>query len=196
MRKKLIKIILGVVAACLLSVAFYLAYGYISKLPKKVSNFEGVALGMDMSEVKYILGYPDSVLYPVEDLNKGKGKPMFAQLIASKEQIDRSANGVNDFYDWQYNRGTKRIDIGFDSSNKKVKFVGCYVNPKEYVDVGACAINNIQALDSEEVIFDRLGSPSSSTIDDSTKTITYDKYNLKIFLVKKMAYYIIVEDLR
>ena len=192
-RKKQIKIIVGV--ACLASVAFYLAYGYISKLPKKVTNFEGIALGMDMSEVKYILGYPDFVLYPVEDINKVKGKPMMAQLFATKEQIERSANGVNDFYDWQFNRVAKLIYIGFDSSNNKVNSIGCYVDAKEYIGAGTCAVNNIQALDSEEVIFDKLGSPSSSIIDNSTKTITYNKYNMKIKLVKKTAYYIIVEEL-
>jgi hypothetical protein len=195
MLKKFLKIALIVGMACLASVAFYLAYGYISKLPKKVINFEGVALGMDMSEVKYILGYPDSVLYPVEDFNKGKGKPMMAQMLATKEQIERSANGVNDFYDWQFNRGAKRIDIGFDSSNNKVNSIGCYVDAKDYINAGTCAVNNIQALDSEEVILEKLGKPSSSIIDNSTKTITYNKYNLKINLVKKTAYYIIVEEL-
>jgi hypothetical protein len=44
MLKKFLKIALIVGMACLASVAFYLAYGYISKLPKKVINFEGVAL--------------------------------------------------------------------------------------------------------------------------------------------------------
>ncbi len=97
MLKKFLKIVLVIGFGCCASLACYFAYSYISKMPKKVSNFEGVALGMDMSEVKYILGYPDSVLFPVEDLNKGKGKPMLAQLMASKEQIERSKNGVDDF---------------------------------------------------------------------------------------------------
>ena len=195
MPKKITKIVLIVGVSCLASIAFYLAYGYISKLPKKVINFEGVALGMDMSEVKYIFGYPDYVYYPVEDLNKGKGKPMMAEMQATKEQIEHSANGVNDFYSWQFNRGVKRIDIGFDSSNNKVNSIGCYVDVEKYVNSGTCMVNNIQALDIEEVIFDKLGSPSSSVIDNSTKTIIYNKYNMKVLLVKKTAYYIIVEEL-
>ena len=195
MLKKIIKIVLIVGVSCLASIAFYLTYGYISKLPKKVTNFEGVALGMDMSEVKYIFGYPDYVYYPVEDLNKGKGKPMMAQMQATKEQIEHSANGVNDFYNWSFNRGVKRIDIDFDSSNNKVNSIGCYVDVEKYINAGTCKVNNIQAMDIEEVIFDKLGSPSSSAIDNSTKTIIYNKYNMKIRLVKKTAYYIIVEEL-
>ena len=175
-------------------VTLYFLYRYISNLPKKVIAYEGISLEMDMSEVKYILGYPDSVLYPLEDVNKGKGKKMLAQLLASKEDIERSPNGAIDFYDWQYDKGVKRIDIGFDNSTSKVTSIGCYVDEREFVDAGTCAINGIQALDNEEDIFRKLGTPSSSVIDNTTKTVVYSKYNMKINLVKKTAYYIIVEN--
>ena len=51
-------------------------------------------------------------------------------------------------------------------------------------------------MDSEEFIFDKLGSPSSSVIDNSTKTITYNKFNMKINLEKMIAYYITVEEFK
>lgn len=139
-----------------------------------------------MNEIKYILGYPDSVLHPEEDLNKGKGKKMLAQMLASKEDIDRSPPGINDFYDWQYEYGVKRIDIGFDNSSSKVTSIGCYVDQNKYDDAETCSINGIQAFDKEEVIFRRLGLPSTSVINNITKTVVYTKYNMEIKLVKKL----------
>ena len=116
-----------------------------------------------------------------------------AQMNASKEEIERSPNGVKDFYDWQFNKGNKRIDIGFSLSTKKVSSVGCYVDSNEFVNSGTCAVNNIQSMDTEETIIDKLGSPTTSTIEDSVKTLIYNKLNMKIMLSKKTAYYIIIE---
>lgn len=179
---------------CFLITTPYYLYRYISNLPKKVIAYEGISLGMDMAEVKYILGYPDSVFHPAEDENKGKGKKMMVRWKASKEDITRSANGVNDFYLWDFSRGAKRIDVEFDNSTLKVNSIGCYVDTRNFVDLGTCAVNSIQALDSEEVIFDKLGTPSTSVIDDSTKTVEYSKYNMTISLVKKSAYFIRVKN--
>ncbi len=192
--KKSIKIGIAILVFCFFITSSYYLYRYISNLPKKIISYEGISLGMDMTEVKYILGYPDRVLHPEEDLNKGKGKKDLAQIWASKEDIERSPNGVNDFFDWQYEKGVKRIDIGFDSSTSKVTSIGCYVDERKFVGAGTCSINGIQSLDKEEDIFGKLGTPSSSVIDNTTKTMVYSKYNMKINLVKKTAYYIIVQN--
>ncbi len=192
--KKSTKIGIAIFAFCFFSITSYFFYSYISNLPKKSMSFEGISLGMDMNEVKYILGYPDSVLHPEEDLNKGKRKKMGIQMVASKEDIERSPNGVSDFYDWQFEKGAKRIDVGFDSSTSRVTSIGCYVDERKFVDAGTCAINGIQALEKEEDIFEKLGTPSSSFIENATKTVVYSKYNMKIYLVKKTAYYIIVQN--
>ena len=116
-----------------------------------------------------------------------------AQMNASKEEIERSPNGVKDFYDWQFNKGNKRIEIGFNSSTNKVSSIGCYVDSNEFVNSGTCTVNNIQAMDTEETIIDKLGSPTTSTIEDSVKTLIFHKFNMKIMLSKKTAYYIIIE---
>jgi hypothetical protein len=191
---KSFKIVFAIFLICLLIATSYSLYSYIKTLPKKVIAYEGISLGMDMSEVMYVLGYPDSVYHPAEDFNKGKGKIMMTQLEASKEDIEHSSNGVKSFYDWKFDRGVKRIDVGFNSSTLKVNSIGCYVDASNFVDSGTCYVNNIQVLDSEEDIFNKLGAPSTSAINDVTKTIKYYNYNMKINLVKERAYYIIVED--
>jgi hypothetical protein len=191
---KFYKIVFSIFIICLLIATSFSLYRYIANLPKKVIAYEGISLGMDMSEVMYILGYPDAVYHPAEDFNKGKGKKMMTQLEASNEDIERSTNGVKSFYDWKYDRGVKRIDVGFNTSTLKVKSIGCYVDTKNFVDSGTCYVNNIQVLDSEEDVFDKLGVPTTSAIDDVTKTIKYYNYNMKINLVKEKVYYIIVEN--
>jgi hypothetical protein len=116
-------------------------------------------------------------------------------MNASKEEIERSPNGVKDFYDWQFNKANKRVDIGFSSTTNKVSSVGCYIDSTVFVESGTCTINNIQAMDTEETIIDKLGSPTTSSIEDSVKTLTFNKLNMKIMLTKKIAYYIIIEKL-
>ena len=192
--KKSIKIGIAILVCCFFIASSYYLYRYISNLPKKIISYEGISLGMDMSEVKYILGYPDSASHPEEVLNEGKRRLRLSQIFASKEDIERSPNVVNDFFDWQYEKGVKIIDIGFDSSTSKVTSIGCYVDERKFVDAGTCAVNGIQSLDKEEDIFRKLGTPSSSVIDNTTKTMVYSKYNMKINLVKKTAYNIIVQN--
>ena len=92
--------------------------------PKKATTYEGISLGASMDEVKYILGFPSYVLHPIEDLSKGKGKPMMAQMQATDKEIQNSSNGVDDFFDWQYDKDIKRIDIGFDVATRRVKSIG------------------------------------------------------------------------
>jgi hypothetical protein len=193
MLNKILKIILIFTLFIVFLIGCYFSYQYILKLPKKIITYQDISLGMEMDEVIYVLGYPNSVLHPIEDLNKGKGKPMLAQMNASKEEIERSPNRVKDFYDWQFNKGNKRIDIGFSSTTNKVSSVGCYIDSNAFVDSGTCAINNIQAMDTEDTIIDKLGSPTTSSIEDSVKTLTFNNFNMKIMLSKKIAYYIIIE---
>lgn len=192
-----IKIVSGLIGICLASIASYHLFSYVSNLPKRITTYEGISIGMSMAEVKYILGYPDDVLHPAEDMSEGKGEKLLMQRYADKEDIRRSPKGVDGFYDWQYRLGPKRIDVEFDKSSLTVRSIGCYTDAKLFpVEPGTCAINNIQASDIEEVVLDKLGVPSSSVIENSTKILEYANYNMKIFLTRKVAYYIIVEDLR
>lgn len=194
---KVFKIFLTSLAAVFLMASSHMIFRYISLIPEKVKSYQGVVLGMSMEEVKYILGYPDGVLHPVENLSTKKDKVFMAQLYATKEEIERSNNGVNDFFDWKYNAGLVRIDIKFDPLTQKINSIGCYINKHDILEAdGACAINGIQALDSEEAVFERLGKPSNIEIKGITKTITYSNYNMEINLAKKVVFSIKVEEIK
>jgi hypothetical protein len=194
--EKFIKFFGRYIAAGLMVIIVLLcAAFYISGRPKKLTSYEGVTLGMGMAEVKYILGYPDSVLHPKKRVGTGKSEWQAFQIHASKEDVERSPNGVNDFYDWQYEKIYKRLDIGFGEGTSKVRSIGCYVDLQNAASVGVCAINGIKTNDLEEVVYDKFGEPSSSDITGVTKTIEYKNLNMKIYLTKKHVYYIKVEEI-
>lgn len=193
-RKKLtyVSIFIGGV---FLSLITYFSYQYISNLPKKVIEYEKVRLGMNMDEVMYNLGYPPDVLR--EDLNPPsfvKGKFL---VFATKAEVDKSNGGAKDFYYWQYpnkdKQDTKRVDIEFDKSSKKVVSIGCYVDSTAWISPNTCLVNGIQALDTEETILKKLGQPSEEKIDGTVKTMLFKKFNMKVLLQQRNAYYIIIE---
>jgi hypothetical protein len=146
-----------------------------------------------MDEVKYILGSPTEVLY--EDklpFKIGDGTTIEWSLVqATKEEIS-AKKGVNNFYYWQFNLPEYRIDVSFDPSLKKVKSIGCYVTDSSKTIPKECSVLKLNINDEELMILERLGKPSKEELSGVTKTIFYKQLNLKLHLVKKKLYYIIV----
>jgi hypothetical protein len=169
----------------------YFSLMYISNLPKKVSEYQGISLGSSKDEVWYSLGVPYEVLFPLEEMKEIKG---FWQRFATKEEIKKAPNGEKGFNTWQYEKKGYRIDINFDPLTGKVNQIGCYVSHGEWTDVTACRVNGIGALDSEDRVIDILGKPSSSSISGLTKELLYPNLNMKIILKQKSVYYIIVSQ--
>jgi hypothetical protein len=184
--------------SALIILSLFAAYQYISSRPKAVVKYEGIALSMKMNEVMYVLGYPPVVLFDDDkEVKLANGEVMKGNwlLHATKKDIESSKNGVKDYLYWHYpvSSSSKRIDVEFDKATKEVKSIGCYVDNKAWVPLDACAINGIKAMDSEEVVTDRLGKPTFERIDGVTKNIKYSNLNMSIYLEQKNAYYIKVE---
>jgi hypothetical protein len=198
MQKKLNYLLVSVITTILCAVSFF-GFLYITNMPKPVTEFERVTLGMAMDEVMYNLGYPEDMLYE-DTITK---KPSFIKgkwlAYATKEERDKNKTGARDYLYWQYpsknTKDTKRIDVEFDTDTKKVVSIGCYVQSNAWVSPNTCAINGIQALDTEEIIVGKLGKPSKEVIDGITKTMQYEKYNMEINLEQRYAYYIVVKKL-
>ena len=170
------------------------AYRNVTNLPKAIRSYEGLTLGMPMSEVKYVMGYPDSVLFPPEDLSEGKGKPIMTSKVAADSDIASQSNGVDDFLQWTYLTGTKELSLRFNEKTKKLISIGCknHLTPLSRSDV--CQVNNVQLLDSEDKIISELGTPTNQSINGVTKSIYYKDLNMTIYLTKRIAYYISVDE--
>lgn len=158
-----------------------------------VSSYLGISLNSSMDEVKYILGSPSEVLY--EDKLPFKledGTTIdWALVQATKEEISIK-KGVNNFYYWQFNLPEYRIDVSFDPSLKKVKSIGCYVSDSTTTIPKECGVLKLNIKDDESIITEKLGPPSKEEFSGVTKTIFYKELNLKLHLVKRKLYYIIV----
>ena len=167
----------------------YFSLMYISNLPKKVSEYQGISLGSSKDEVWYALGVPDEVLFPPQKYIETKG---IWQKFATKDEIKKAPDGEKGFNSWQYNKKGYRVDIHFDSLTGKVKAIGCFISSKDWTDIRACKVNGIGALDSEDRVVDILGKPYSSSINGLTKELLYPNLNMKINFEQKSVYYIIV----
>lgn len=184
----------------------YFTYNHAVNLPKKVNAYHSISIGMPMVEVKYILGRPDLVLKPINKFNfSGRNKFIISgnifgeadQEVASDDDILNAKEGVNDFFDWHYSKSSSYISINFDPQKRIVKSIGCHFSDgNEYLlKMGICEINGIHALDGEDEVLAKLGEPSSSKIIDGTKIMYFNKYNMKIFLSKKIVRGIEVLDM-
>lgn len=189
LRKKYHVIFFVLICFCVL----YFSLMYISNLPKKVNEYQGISLGSSKDEVWYALGVPDEVLFPPEKSTEFKG---IWQKFATKEDIKKAPDGEKGFNSWQYKKKGYRVDIHFDSLTGKVKAIGCYVSPNDWTDITACKVNGIGALDSEDRVIDVLGKPFSSSISGLTKELLYPNLNMKIILKQKSVYYIIVSQIQ
>lgn len=193
----------GLLFALILTLSGYFIFEYLSKRPKKATSFESISLGMSMQEVKYIFGHASSVWY----IQKRKepsiydylhdSLPVFGEddwVLATEKQVEESPQGIESFNYWHYDLDGKRVDVKYDEKTRKVRSIGCYVDSSSTVKKGTCAINNIEALDSEQKIIKRLGKPSLEEVSDYVKTLQYTDLNVKIYLAKMRAYYIVVEE--
>lgn len=201
-RRSIIKISLLIFLVLIGIYGLYFAYNYMLNLPKKVNSYQSISIGMPMAEVKYILGKPDLVLKPIEKFNFSSKNKFIAlnqndQEIATDDDISNAKEGVNDFFYWHYSRPSSFLTINFDHQKKIVKSIGCNFSDenKFLLKMGICELNGIHALDEEHEVIDKLGDPSSSKIIDETKIMDFNKYNMKIYLSKKIVRAIEVIDI-
>jgi hypothetical protein len=193
-KQKNVKEIFGfliIVVSIFFAVSQFRSSYFLNKSP--VISYLGIGLNSSMDEVKYILGSPSEVLY--EDkipFKLGDGTTIdWALVQATKEEIS-AKKGVNNFYYWHFNLPEYRIDVSFDPSNKKVNSIGCYVSDSSIAIPKECGVLNLNIKDDESTITEKLGKPSKVEFSGTTKTIFYRDLNLKLHLVKKRLYYIIV----
>lgn len=165
-------------------------YIYVSNLPKVILEYQGVKLNDSMSEVIYSYGDPNYVLSQSE-------KDSFAgsRRIIYKEEVEKSPNKYNDFDSWAYEFPDHRMDIDFESKSHKVISISCYrdIDKGGFFPLEICPVNGIDIYNSEDEVKSILGKPDKEYIDGVTKILVYQKLNMRVLLIKRKVYYIVVQ---
>lgn len=155
--------------------------------PKKLTDFDGIALGMSMNEVRYVKGgadyfsgaFAEEIVDPfefVESKELGKGK--YQNKTAA------------DFRNWVWRGDNCPLSLEFDRSTKAV--VRIDFTDEVYAD--RCEINGIKLGDSEEYVYSRLGKDGQKKMLDGVLELEYKKYNMTIHLVKKKVNHIKISE--
>lgn len=198
MFKKIVKVALGILAVWVIIGIAIEAWDQWSRSdyapanrPKKVTEFQNVRLGMQMDEVAYTLGYPESV-YRIEKVEWDNGELMDVFVKIRDKELEKAKNGFKDYLIWTYVVDNSSVMIKFDETQKKVVSIRCTADEWRYM---ACRANQIQIGMDETSVIKKLGTPSGSSIDETFKTLRYDQWNMKIGLTKLKVVSIEVQDL-
>lgn len=189
---KRIGVTFGVVVAIIVGIkALGAALDVYNSRPQKVTSFESINLGASMDEVAYALGEPTTVARLGDwELADGTIEKDIVIDVLSQE-VEKHKQRFKGYVYWRFAYSDRRIDVNFDKDTKVVTSIGCYVNPDAVIR-GVCWTNGIRDGNSEEMVTERLGQPTRSSIDSysNVKTLEYDNWNMEIRLKKRVVYYI------
>jgi hypothetical protein len=150
--------------------------------PERQTSYAGLRLGMTQDEVTYVKGYPPFIL--IEDEDKG-----FVQSVDATK-LEKGKH-VNDYQLWSYGANEHYINVIFNPTRTAVVNITC-VSLKTRFDCPYLA--GVQDGDSEQDVLRKLGTPTSSKIEGSTKEMTYRDLNVRVRLTKERVYMLAVRD--
>lgn len=169
------------------------AYWYLGR-PLQQTSYYGIALSDGKSEVQYKLGVPPHAVGPPGTGSGWRAAPLVYDVdgdpATDKSALPRGQN-FSDFDEWSYTApsGTGgRLDVSFDPETKKVWEIACFSSTVERGSCNSAAGVNIG--DTEGDVKSALGQPSLEELSGVTKTITYDKLNVRLYLTKQKVYMI------
>ena len=143
---------------------------------------------MTMAEVKYVKGYPTDVLEnPGTKVADAPNLPSLYRLVLPTKEFEKDQR-VEDYSSWQYEQpdGKNRIDVDFGAPGGTVKGIACFSTGTTNCPV----LLGIRDGTSEEVVVEKLGTPSRAQIDDVTKKIECDSFNTRFYLKKRKVYFL------
>jgi len=149
------------------------AYFWGLQLPQEVqpqNAYAGLRLGMTQEEVMHVKGYPPIVF-------DGSMTKVDTKRLEKEKQ-------VTDFRDWSYSEYEREIVVTFNPNRAAVTAIQCY-SSKTY----RCPdLSGVRDGDSENDVVRKLGNPTSSKIEGTTKEMRYRSLNIVIRLAKEQVY--------
>jgi hypothetical protein len=143
---------------------------------------------MTMAEVKYVKGYPTDVLEnPGTKVAEALNPPSRYRLVLPTKEFKKDQR-AEDYSAWEYEQPDQknRINVDFGAPGGTVKGIACFSTGT----MNCPALVGIRDGTSEEVVVEKLGTPSRAQIDGVTKKIEYDSFNTWFYLEKRQVYYL------
>lgn len=154
---------------------------------------KGIHIGDSRDEVKYRLGFPPSVLGPVEKDPEFKGFQKVYTVFGADNDVNKmpSKTKVEDYSEWVYEEAFSnvRLTVEFNKSGF-VESLDLYSDSDKSHGWGPVA--GLYSGDSEDKVLS-LGAPSQQNLDGVTKTIEYRDIGIVVRLAKGRAYTVTIK---
>jgi hypothetical protein len=144
-----------------------------SNLPPSVqTEYAGLRIGMKKDEVKYVKGYPPSVLEPPNTEGEFKGD----QLVVATKDLLKNGKKIEDYNSWTYEDAAgSRLDLSFNPSSSALIVISCYSEST----LRLCPpISGITNSDSEQSVISKFGKPDEARLEGPAKSLFYKKIGL------------------
>jgi hypothetical protein len=160
-----------------------------SHLPHVQTEYAGLRIGMKKDEVKYVKGYPPTVLEPPETEGEWKG----AQRMVATKDLENTKK-IEDYNSWTYEDAAgNRLDLTFDPSSSALIVIECF---SRSTSRWCPAIDGITNGDTEQTIISKFGQPDDARLDNLTKSLFYKNIGVHFTLEKAQIYIIGINDTR
>jgi hypothetical protein len=163
--------------------------------PVQQTAYYGVDISDGKSEVEYKLGVPPNVVGPVDESQSGwrRAAPVYDVSADPSKDTNAMPHGRDfvSFDEWSYSVPSDpggHLSIMFDPETKKVREIGCFSSS---VTRGSCnGAAGVNVGDNEADVKSNLGAPMSEELSGVSKSLTYSKLNVKLYLTKQKVYMI------
>lgn len=143
----------------------------------------GFRLGETQSEVMYKLGYPPNVI-GAEPLGDWPGYPVYDTSRNDPKNAMPAGTSIEDYLEWSYPQGERRIDLRFSAQSQRLESVTCYSASFQ----NCPTLYGVRLGQSDTEVVEALGSPSRSSITGVAKILEYPALGLTLTLAKGRVY--------
>lgn len=164
--------------------------GLAEAAPSNRPFYLGVHLGQSQDEVKYILGYPPSVVDDTPSDDQFPGYRVYDTSGQDKKNSMPARMGISDYRKWSYDASGARFDLTFSKAGGALEAITCFSNGSEMCP----PLYGIRDGQSEESVIRSLGNPDRSSLDGVSKTLTYTALGLTVTLTQSRVYMITLHN--
>ena len=158
--------------------------GALAEEPQSLGpTYMGFRLGETQSEVMYKLGYPPNVI-GAEPLGDWPGYPVYDTSRNDPKNAMPAGTSIEDYLEWSYPQGERRIDLRFSAQSQRLESVTCYSASFQ----NCPTLYGVRLGQSDTEVVEALGSPSRSSITGVAKILEYPALGLTLTLAKGRVY--------
>lgn len=176
-----------------LSLAGALAFRSFEAFEASLTKYHTIEIGMDMQEVRYLLGNPDAVMGPSERLEGISGIARRVYYLNTEDEQNRIPDEavISDFDGWSWDFPSYRLSVDFTEETRLVENIGCYAPPE---NLGVAPVPECQGVlgislgATEDEVVGLLGEPDHSVFEGPSKTLSYGSIGLEIGLTEQQVY--------